>query len=205
MGLFDRARKKETLADGIEGTATIVGAKRDADWAGKAQDGESWWWEDAYGSFAKQGYELELEVSVPGREPYTVRGRFKAPAKAERVGLTRASLSAGIELPVRVDRSDPERVEIDWDRFAADPARKDAIQDARLTRQNTQLRAQLEKDPEQQKKMWAMNKGTASVWAGAVKMGSMTREEFERDVALEVDSGRMDPADADAARALLDR
>jgi hypothetical protein len=203
VSLFSRGRK-ESAADAIEGTAKIVAVDRDADWAGKAKDGESWWWEDAYDSFAKKGYELDLEVSIPGHEPYRVRDRFKVPAKAERTGLMRESLTPGLELPVRVDRSDPQRVEVDWSRFAADPGRKRALESGRVNRQNAQVRAQLERKPKQQEKMWAQNKQAAGAWVAAVKMGNLSREEFDHTVQLEVDSGRMDPADAEAARAQLD-
>jgi hypothetical protein len=35
-------------------------------------------------------------------------------------------------------------------------------------------------------------------------MGSMSREEFEANVNQEIETGRMDPADAEAARSTLD-
>ena len=41
-------------------------------------------------------------------------------------------------------------------------------------------------------------------WAEAVQLGNLTRGEFEQQFTLEVDHGRMDPADAAAARANLD-
>lgn len=40
--------------------------------------------------------------------------------------------------------------------------------------------------------------------AEAVLAGNVSREEFEEYVTLEVECGRMDPADAEAARAKLD-
>lgn len=203
MGLLGRGKKKRVLVEGIEGTAKIVDLETHHR-TGKARDGDSWWWEDAYDAVAATRYALELEVTVPGREPYTVKGEFRAPAKAERTGLTRASLSRGLELPVRVDPADPDRVEVDWDRFAASPGRKEALGDARVSRQNEVIKKQLEAKPEQQAKLWAQNKGTAMAWAAAVKGGNMSREEFEQTVQQEVDSGRMDPADADAGRAALD-
>jgi hypothetical protein len=60
------------------------------------------------------------------------------------------------------------------------------------------------KTPELQQQMWAQNKQAAAAWVVAVRMGNMSREEFEREIQLEVDNGRMDPADAEAARAELD-
>ena len=53
----------------------------------------------------------------------------------------------------------------------------------------------------------AMRDGRASAamaWAEAVVLGDLTREQFEQQLTLEVDHGRMDPADAAAARATLD-
>ena len=202
MGLLDRGRDR-ILAEGIEGTAKIVDLEQHH-LTGKPNDGDSWWFEDLAEGLGKSKYTLELEVTVPGRDPYRVKGRFKAPAKAERTGLTRASLSRGLELPVRVDRDDPNLVEVDWDRFAGAPDRKEALQDARVSRQNEVLKQQLEAKPEMQAKMWAQNKGTALALAEAVKMGNLSREEFEQNVQQEVDRGRMDPADAEAGRKTLD-
>ena len=206
MGLLDRGRRKRVLAEGVEGTAKIVDLETHHRLTGSRGESQSepWPWEAAYDSFAPTKYTLELEVTIPGRDPYRVKGRFRAPHKAERTGLTRASLSKGLELPVRVDPADQNRVEVDWDRFAASPDRKEALGDARVSRQNEVIRQKLEAKPEQQAKMWAQNKGTALAWAGAVKAGNMSREEFEQNVQQEVDSGRMDPADAEAGRAELD-
>ena len=40
---------------------------------------------------------------------------------------------------------------------------------------------------------------------GAVQAGNMSRDEFDRTLELEVANGRMDPADAEAARGALER
>ena len=205
MRLLDRGGRKRLLADGIEATAKIVDLETHHRGGNpRESQGEPWLWEAAYDSFAATRYTLELEVTIPGRDRYRVRGKFRAPHKAERTGLTRASLSRGLELPVRVDPGDETKVEVDWDRFAGAPDRKEALQDARVSRQNEVIKQQLEGKPEKQAKMWAQNKGTALAWAGAVKMGNLSREEFEQTIQLEVDNGRMDPADAEAARAQLD-
>jgi len=202
MGLLGRGGGR-ILEEGIEGTAKIVGLEQHH-LTGKARDGDSWVWEDAIEAFGKAKYSLELEVTLPGRPPYRVAGRFKVPAKAERTGLTRASLSRGLELPVRVDPDDPERVEIDWDAFTASPDRKAALDGARSSRQAEVVKGQMAKKPKLQQQMWAQNKQAAAAWVVAVRMGNMNREEFEREIQLEVDNGRMDPADAEAARAELD-
>jgi hypothetical protein len=190
------------VEDAIEGTAKVVDLAQ-FHRTGKPRDGDSWWWEDASEALGKSKYTLELEVTLSGREPYRVKGTFKVPAKAERTGLTRTSLSRGLQLPVRVDPSDPERVEIDWDRFALDPGRKQALGDARVSRQNEVLKAQIERKPKMQAKMWAQNKQAAAAWVEAVKAGNMSSEELETSLRQEVDSGRMDPADAEAARIAL--
>jgi hypothetical protein len=65
-------------------------------------------------------------------------------------------------------------------------------------------RAQLEQNPKLRDKVRANNKNAALAWAEAVRLGSLTREQFEHQVTQEVEHGRMDPADADAARALLE-
>jgi len=206
MGLLDRGRRKRTLSEGIEGTAKIVDLETRHRFSGSRGEsqGEPWLWESMYDSFAPTKYRLELEVTVPGRDPYRVRGEFRAPHKAERTGLTRASLSRGLELPVRVDPGDDSKVEVDWDRFAASPDRKQALDGARQSRQAEVVKGQLESKPELQAKMQAGNRQALAAWVGAVKMGNMSREEFERDVQLELDNGRMDPADAEAARKSLD-
>ena len=202
MGLLRRGRDRE-IKGGIEGTAKIVDLEQH-NLTGKANDGDSYVWEEAIEAFGKSKYELELEVTVPGREPYRVRDSFKVPAKAERTGLTRASLSRGLELPVRVDPSDQSRVEVDWDRFAASPDRRQALDQARQSRQAEVVKQQLSSKPEQQAQFHAQNRQALAAWVGAVKMGNMSREEFDETVQLEVDSGRMDPADAEAARKTLD-
>ena len=101
---------------------------------------------------------LELEVTLPGEDPYRVSGSFKVPAKAERTGLTRGSLSRGLDLPVRVDPANRERVEIDWERFAASPERRHALEEARILRQADVMSAQLAKNPKLQAQLWKQNK-----------------------------------------------
>jgi hypothetical protein len=84
------------------------------------------------------------------------------------------------------------------------PGRKQAQEDATTARQHAQLKEQNERDPKKQAEHWERNRGVAQVWAEAVKIGNLSREDFEQSVRTEVDSGRMDPAEAEAARAKLD-
>jgi hypothetical protein len=53
---------------------------------------------------------LELDVTVPGRDPYPVKtGEFLNPASA-------GSVSPGRKLHLKVDPQDPDRVAVDWER-----------------------------------------------------------------------------------------
>ena len=74
----------------------------------------------------------------------------------------------------------------------------------RATANAAQMRTQLDKNPKLRDRVRADNKGAALAWAEAVRVGNLSREEFERHLVMEVDHGRMDPADAEAARATLD-
>jgi hypothetical protein len=62
----------------------------------------------------------------------------------------------------------------------------------------------LEANPELAQQLRANNATAVVAWARAVQAGKMSREEFDKTVDLEVKVGRMDPADAEAARATLE-
>lgn len=153
-----------------------------------------------------RAYLLALEVRIPGRDPYEVTGRYDVPRKAENTGFFNRNnaLGPGLELPVRVDATDPRAVAIDWDRFMASPGRTEAVQASSDTRRRGQVAQQMAKNPKLQAKLQANNRMAVQAWAGAVQAGHMSREEFETTVTGELESGRMDPADAAAARASLD-
>ncbi len=55
------------------------------------------------------GAKLNLVVQLPGREPYKVRLKCSAPGDKYP--------QPGEVVPVVVDRRDPERVRVDWDRM----------------------------------------------------------------------------------------
>ena len=153
-----------------------------------------------------RAYWFTLEVRVPGREPYEVNGRFDVPRKAENVGpFNRGNaLKPGVELPVRVDPADPTVVAIDWDRFLGDPGRKKAVKAASDAGRRTRGAEQLAKNPKLQATHRAANRDAVGMWVYEVQAGRMSREEFDATVNIELESGRMDPADADAAWAVLD-
>jgi len=189
----------------LEGVAVIRQSDRNGHEGGPNQ-GDPWPWEIALNRFGHNQYDFTLEVRVPGSEPFQVTDRFKVPRKAENLGLFSAGrkIPAGVELPVRVDSRDRGRIEIDWDAWMASPGRKDAMRAGRAASNAAAMRAQLEKNPKLQAQVRANSKRAAHAWADAVRVGNLSREEFDRHLALEVDHGRMDPADAEAARATLD-
>ncbi len=140
--------------------------------------------------FGSEPYRLQLEVRVPGRDAYTVDGEWKVPNRSLSFfgsAFGYDVLPEGVELPVRVDPEDPGSVDIDWAAYKATPGRKKELKQAQKARQ-----------------VKANHRAAAQAWAAAVRKGSITRESFERNVQLLVDEGRLDPADAEAARASLD-
>ena len=201
MALFGRRRGPE---GGVEGTALI----QESEALGNVREGPSNLLDLATANMGTRNYRMKLEVSVPGREPFEVEGRFKVPRRAESTGMLASgqgvTLKPGLELPVRVDPGGGDSVEIDWGKFRSTPGRKEEQQAAHEAGRKVRIREQLEKNPELAEQMRAQNRAAAQAWAGAVRAGNMTREEFEETVQLEVDTGRMDPADAEAARSSLD-
>ena len=204
MPLFGRAARRPPT-DGIEGTAVIRdSARRQVE---PVNSGVPWWWEDLEPNvLGKRTYRLTLEVRLPGREPYEVEGKFRVPKRAENISLLNIQnkLPEGLELPVRVDPSDADRVAIDWDRFLASPGRKQAMREGVESARRRQARQDLERKPKLAARIRASNTQAVQAWADAVRAGGMSREQFERTVSEEVEAGRMDPADAEAARRALD-
>ena len=206
MGLFGNRRNRRrlgALSDGLEGIAVI----RASETVGEMQsrDGSTGPLDFGLNIAGTRAYWLTLEVRVPGREPYEMTGRFDVPRKAENVSFlsTANKLQPGLELPVRVGADNPESVAVDWDRFLDAPGRRAAVKSAKEAGQRTQVAKQIAKNPKMQAKMFANNRMAVQAWVGAVQAGQMSRAEFEKTVTGEVESGRMDPADAEAARATL--
>jgi hypothetical protein len=90
VGLFDRGIK-----DGVAAEAAVVEMGPTAKAA--RQEGKR-----------NVDYEFRLRVTVPGRAPYEV-------SHTERVPWDRTPL-IGTTIPVTVSASDPERLQIEWDR-----------------------------------------------------------------------------------------
>ena len=103
-----------------------------------------------------------------------------------------------------MDREDPQQVAIDWDAFLASPDRKSAVKKAVQAESVSDYKRMLDANPELAQQLRTNNATAVGVWAQAVNAGQMSREKFDKTVDLEVKTGRMDPADAEAARATLD-
>jgi hypothetical protein len=84
------------LAEGIDGVATIVAM-------GTPARGAQWF-----------NLDLDLEVSVSGRQAYRVANSYLVPAAA--------TLGPGVSLPVKVDQNDSSKIAIDWDSAPQGPA-----------------------------------------------------------------------------------
>ncbi len=89
--------QERILAEGIAGTATIVGMGTPARGA------------------QQYNLDLDLEVHVSGRAPYRVANQYIVPASAP--------LGPGVTLPVKVDPNDQAKIAIDWNSVATGPAR----------------------------------------------------------------------------------
>jgi hypothetical protein len=164
----------------LEGVAVIRQSDRHGHEGGPNQ-GDPWPWEISLHRFGHTKYDFTLEVRVPGAEPFQVTDRFKVPKKAENLGLFSAArkIPAGVELPVRVDPRDRGRIDIDWDAWIASPGRKAAMRAGQAASNAAAMRAHLEKNPKLQAQTRANNKSAALAWAEAVRLGNLTREQFE--------------------------
>lgn len=94
-----QAESQRLKAEGVPATAKLL-AVRDA---GITLGG------GAVGGLDNPVADLDLEVTLEGREPYRTTVRQMVPR------LAVARLIPGSELPVRVDAADPSAVLVDWD------------------------------------------------------------------------------------------
>ena len=206
MGLFG-GNRKDLLKSGVEATAVIRKSQPiDPDLEGGAEPGEAGilsYLPDQLG-IGKRRYQFTLEVAAPGSEAYKVDIDTKVPARSQWAGLGKLrDLPPGLELPVRVDPSDPQSLEVDWDKFFANPDRKKAVSKASSDHNVAKYREEVA-TTETGRKLIEGNRAALPVWVQAVKGGNMKRKEFDKTVELEVRLGRMDPADADEAYRQLD-
>jgi hypothetical protein len=206
VGLFDRS-SKTILERGIAGTAVICESRKIEDGTDERGQRGQFMLNDMRdaGLWGKHRYDLTLEIQIPETEPYEVSGRFRTPAKAGRTGLvSHRGLQPGLQLPVKVDPNDPQQIAIDWDAFLASPDREAAVKEAAQGESVNANKRMLEANPELAQQLRDNNAVAVVSWARAVNAGKMSRAEFDKTVDLEVRAGRMDPADAEAARATLD-
>jgi hypothetical protein len=206
VGLFDRS-SKTILERGIAGTAVIRESRKIEDGTDERGQRGQFMLNDMRdaGLWGKHRYDLTLEIQIPETEPYEVSGRFRTPAKAGRTGLvSHRGLQPGLQLPVKVDPNDPQQIAIDWDAFLASPDREAAVKEAAQGESVNANKRMLEANPELAQQLRDNNAVAVVSWARAVNAGKMSRAEFDKTVDLEVRAGRMDPADAEAARATLD-
>jgi hypothetical protein len=186
----------------VEGTALVLEAEANPGTLTSASESQAIFMD--FNILGSRKYFFALEVRLPGQQPYRVEGKFKVPKRAENTGLLQTNaLTAGIEVPVRVDPSKPDDVEIDWKAYRSKPGRVDDQRAAHQSDRNVAMQKELKKNPEVLAKLRAGNKLAVQGWVGAVQAGSLSREEFEAQVKVELETGRMDPADAEAARAML--
>ena len=92
----NQGERGKILAEGVGGVATIVAM-------GTPARGAQWF-----------NLDLDLKVSVPGRQAYRVANSYMVPAAA--------TLGPGVSLPVKVDQNDPSKIAIDWDSAPQGPA-----------------------------------------------------------------------------------
>jgi hypothetical protein len=181
MALFKR---NKGLGDaGIPGTAVIRSCARESESAGVGQ-GETVRLADT-GIIGKHKWDLALEVTLDdGRPPYPVAGTFKVPSKLMHW------ISEGRSVPLRADPKDPERIELDWDRFdTSGPSEQEA------RAQDEERRAKV------QEAMPAANRNRmVEGWLMAVKAGGMTRAQFDESLADAVEAGMLTAEEADDAR-----
>jgi len=100
----------------VSGTATVVSAREDIDqdWS---DSGEASFVDIVKDRFDSTAWELELEVRPDGQSSYRVSGQFTMPNRVHKLRKTLSGppqLAAGVVLPVAIDATDPQRIEILW-------------------------------------------------------------------------------------------
>lgn len=198
------------MSDKIAGTAVIRSsslrpdehAGADSETSTTRDDGFFGVLEDAVAGIP---YAFELEVTVPGHDPYVVGVRSRVPAKAEKVSLLqRHPIPLTLEVPVQVKADDLTRVAIDWPAFLALPDRVPRLLAARDRALAIQVQRMQAAKPDQYAAQQQQNSSTVQAWANAVRAGSMTRQQLVDNAAVLVRLGQMRQEDVDAALASLD-
>lgn len=197
------------MAETLQGTAVIVASNRDP--GVDAGDHETFRDDGLLNQLFVQAtgmpYEFTLEVTLPGRDPYTVGGiRTRVPAKAEKYGLFEEHpIPLTLEVPVVVVADHPDRIAIDWKTFLAHPDRvarlKAARQRALAIAAQRHAEQLAEADPASAPSPSARN--PAMAWADSVRAGGMTRQQFDESCTRLLALGQLSNADYLAAEARL--
>jgi hypothetical protein len=184
VGLLDRFAKKNVRDDGLAGTAVLRATPA---WPLRHSDDD----QDPRNDPLVRSWplELNLEVRIDGRDPYSVLQEFKVPKKWFEIGK-------GVELPVRVDPEQPDRIVIDWKAFGA-AGGKQVVEERgaqnqrdatfKAVSQNTVLREAAQK--------------TFVEYLGEVEAGRMTVQDFNGYVDEHVTQGMLTPEEGDAFKA----
>jgi hypothetical protein len=187
----------------LQGTAVILHSNRDP--GVDPNDSETWREEGLVEALVGMPYEFVLEVTVPGENPYQVTVLSKVPVKAERISLlTSHPIPPSLVVPVDVSTEDPTKVRIDWKAFIDQPDRVAQLKAARERAIAATVQRNADAQPEKYAAQRAQNKGVVMGWAEAVRAGNLTRQAVERDAAVLIRLGFMDPADLQAALARID-
>jgi hypothetical protein len=187
----------------VRGTGVIIQSNRDP--SVDPNDSETERESDALLGLTGMPYAFVLEVTVPGKPPYQVPVRSRVPLKAEKVSLLQSHpIPLTLAVPVEVDAGDETKVRIDWTAFLAQPDRVPQLKAARERALGIAAQRNAAAQPEKFAAQRAQNKAVVMAWAESVRAGSLTREVVERDAAVLIRLGFMDPADLEAARARID-
>ena len=187
----------------LQGTGVIVQSNRDP--SVDPSDSDTWREEGIAEALTGMPYAFVLEVTVPGQDPYQVPVDSRVPLKVEKVSLLQSHpVPPTLAVPVVVDAGDPTRVRIDWTAFLARPDRVQQLKAARERAIALTVQRKADAQPEKYAAQRAQNKGVVMSWAESVRAGNLTRAAVERDAAVLIRLGFMDPADLEAALARID-
>jgi hypothetical protein len=187
----------------VRGTGVIIQSNRDP--GVDPSDSESERGSDLIPTLAGMPYAFVLEVTVPGQAPYQVPVTSRVPLKAEKVNLLQSHpIPLTLAVPIDVDADDPTTVRIDWNAFLAQPDRVPQLKAARDRALAITAQRNVAAQPEKFAAQRAQNKAVVMSWAESVRAGATTRAVVERDAAVLIRLGMMDPADLEAALARVD-
>jgi hypothetical protein len=181
MGLLDRFTKKDSLKEGLPGTAVLRSKPK---WVGDMDDQDP----HSLTTFSWP-MELDLEVRVEGREPYTLSQEFKVPKRWY-------DISTGLEIPVRVDPQQPDRILIDWDAFRA-AGGEQLVEERSASNQREANYKAVSGNTAAREAM----QNTVKEWLGAVRAGAMSVPDFNGYIDEHVTQGYLTAEEGDAAKA----